>query len=77
MIGGGGVLNWSYVQDGLVDEVSLLLAPVSDASPSAPGLSTAKEPLTRVQPHLFTLIEVKPLKDSTRMAALQSEQPKT
>lgn len=65
MIGGGGVLNWSYVQDGLVDEVSLLLAPVSDASPSAPGLFTAKEPLTRVQPYSFTLIEVKPLKDST------------
>jgi len=62
---GGGVLNWSYVQDGLVDEVSLLLAPVSDASPSAPGLFTAKEPLTRVQPYSFTLIEVKPLKDST------------
>ncbi|NKB10814.1 5-amino-6-(5-phosphoribosylamino)uracil reductase [Ralstonia solanacearum] len=65
MIGGGGVLNWSYVQDGLVDEVSLLMAPVSDASPSAPGLFTAKEPLTRVQPYSFTLIEVKPLKDST------------
>jgi riboflavin biosynthesis pyrimidine reductase len=65
MIGGGGVLNWSYVQDGLVDEVSLLLAPVSDASPNAPGLFTAREPLTRIQPYSFTLIDVKPLKDST------------
>jgi riboflavin biosynthesis pyrimidine reductase len=65
MIGGGGVLNWSYVQDGLVDEVSLLLAPVSDASPNAPGLFTAKEPLTRIAPRSFTLIDVKPLKDST------------
>ncbi len=65
MIGGGGVLNWSYVQDGLVDELSLLLAPVSDASHSAPGLFTAEEPLTRIQPHSFTLIDVKPLKDST------------
>lgn len=33
---------------------ALLLAPVSDASPSAPGLFTAKEPLTRVQPYSFT-----------------------
>jgi riboflavin biosynthesis pyrimidine reductase len=57
--------NWSYVQDGLVDEVSLLLAPVSDASPPAPGLFTAKEPLSRIQPRAFTLIDVKPLKDST------------
>lgn len=65
MIGGGGVLNWSYVQDGLVDEVSLLLAPVSDASPTAPGLFTAKAPLTWVAPRSFTLIDVKPLKDST------------
>ncbi|HEL7629148.1 TPA: RibD family protein [Stenotrophomonas maltophilia] len=65
MIGGGGVLNWSYVRDGLVDEVSLLLAPVSDASPSAPGLFTAKEPLTRIAPQSFTLIDAKPLKDST------------
>ncbi|WP_372380918.1 dihydrofolate reductase family protein [Xanthomonas sp. NCPPB 1754] len=65
MIGGGGVLNWSYVQDGLVDEVSLLLAPVSDASPDAPGLFTAKEPLTRTRPYSFTLIDVKPLNDST------------
>ncbi|MCJ0765987.1 dihydrofolate reductase family protein [Variovorax terrae] len=65
MIGGGGVLNWSYMQDGLVDEVSLLLAPVSDASPDAPGLFTAKAPLTRIAPRSFTLIDVKPLRDST------------
>jgi len=65
MIGGGGVLNWSYVQDGLVDELSLLLCPVSDASPAAPGLFTAKEPFSQVQPRAFTLIDVKALKDST------------
>lgn len=65
MIGGGGVLNWSYLQDGLVDELSLLMAPVTDASPQAPGLFTAKEPLTSVQPHSFSLLDVKPMKDST------------
>ncbi len=65
MIGGGGVLNWSYLHDGLVDEVSLLLAPVSDASSDAPDLFTAREPFSRIQPRSFTLIDVKPLKDST------------
>lgn len=65
MIGGGGVLNWSYLQDGLVDELSLLMAPVADGSPDAPSLFTAKEPLTRVQPCSFTLIEAKPLEGGT------------
>lgn len=65
MIGGGGVLNWSYLQDGLVDELSLLMAPVADGSPDAPSLFTAKEPLTRVQPRSFTLIEAKPLEGGT------------
>ncbi|MBG6596005.1 RibD family protein [Pseudomonas aeruginosa] len=65
MIGGGGVLNWSYLQDDLVDELSLLMAPVTDASPEAPGLFTAKEPYTKVQPRSFSLIEAKPMNDST------------
>ncbi|MBE2321090.1 dihydrofolate reductase family protein, partial [Solirubrobacter sp. CPCC 204708] len=65
MIGGDGVLNWSYLQDGLVDELSLLMAPVADASPNAPSLFTAKEPLTQVQPRAFTLIEANPLEGGT------------
>lgn len=65
MIGGGGVLNWSYLQDGLVDEVSILMAPITDASSEAPGLFTAKEPLTTVEPRSFSLIGVKQMKDST------------
>ena len=65
MIGGGGVLNWSYLQDGLVDELSLLMAPIADASPDAPSLFTAKEPLTQVQPRSFTLIDAKPLEGGT------------
>lgn len=65
MIGGGGVLNWSYLQDDLVDEISILMAPITDASPEAPGLFTATAPLTTVEPHSFSLIDVKPLKDST------------
>lgn len=65
MIGGGGVLNWSFLQDGLVDEVSVLLAPIADGKPDAPRLFSAKEPLSRVEPRSFTLVEAKPLKDST------------
>jgi riboflavin biosynthesis pyrimidine reductase len=65
MIGGGGVLNWTYLQAGLVDEVSILMAPIADGSPDAPSLFTAKEPLSKVQPRSFSLIDVKPLEDST------------
>ena len=32
MLGGGGVLNWSMVQAGLVDELSLVMAPAADGS---------------------------------------------
>lgn len=65
MIGGGGILNWSYLQSGLVDEVSILLAPIADASTDAPRLFSAKEPYSSVEPHSFSLISVEPLKDST------------
>lgn len=65
MIGGGGVLNWSFLQSGLVDEVSIVMAPIADGSPDSPRLFMTKEPLSKVQPRSFSLIEAKPLEDST------------
>ncbi|MGM7722857.1 dihydrofolate reductase family protein [Metabacillus sp. Hm71] len=29
MIGGGGLLNWSFLQNGFVDEVSIVMAPIA------------------------------------------------
>ena len=65
MIGGGGVLNWSFLHDDLVDEVSIVYGPFADASRNSPGLFTAAEPLSAVEARSFTLIEAKPLRDST------------
>ncbi|MBE1237577.1 RibD family protein [Phaeovibrio sulfidiphilus] len=65
MIGGGGVLNWSFLQAGLVDEVSVLLAPIADGSPDSPRLFQAREPYCSVGPRSFTLIEARPLEDSS------------
>lgn len=65
MIGEGGTVNWSYIHSGLVDEVSLVIAPIADGSLEAQSLFMAKEPLSEVQPVAFTLIEAKPLKEST------------
>ena len=38
MLGGGGVLNWSFIQAGLCDEVSVVVAPVADGSSDTPAL---------------------------------------
>lgn len=64
MIGGGGTVNWSYIQSGLVDEVSIVMAPIADGSDSQ-SLFIAKENFSEVKPVAFTLIETKPLKEST------------
>lgn len=64
MIGGGGVLNWSFLQAGLVDEVSVVVGPFADGDPDNPSLFTAKEPLSAIEAKTFELIEAKPLEDS-------------
>src|SRR5699024_10230034 len=64
MIGGGGVLNWSYLQEGLVDEVSLVVGPFADGDPDNPSLFTAVKGLSEIEPISFNLIEAKPLEDS-------------
>jgi riboflavin biosynthesis pyrimidine reductase len=38
MLGGGGVLNWSFIQAGLCDEISVVIAPVADGSSDASAL---------------------------------------
>lgn len=64
MIGGGGVLNWSFLHAGLVDEISLVVAPFADGATTQPGLFSAVEPLSVPQAHSFTLIEARELRDS-------------
>ena len=64
MIGGGGVLNWSFLQDDLVDEVSIVKGPFADGSTDSQGLFTAAEPLSEVEARSFTLIEARPLNNS-------------
>ena len=35
MVAGGGLINWSFAQAGLLDEVSVVMAPVADGSTGA------------------------------------------
>lgn len=65
MIGGGGTLNWSYLQDGLVDEISLIVAPIADGSSETQSLFMAKEPFSKVSPIAFEVTNVQILEDST------------
>ncbi len=46
MLGGGGVLNWSFIQAGMCDEVSVVIASAADGSPQTPTLFAARDGLT-------------------------------
>ncbi|MFT0848249.1 RibD family protein [Actinomycetaceae bacterium L2_0104] len=43
MLGGGGVLNWSFIQAGMCDEVSLVIAPAADGSSQTPSLFETRD----------------------------------
>ncbi|GGP10721.1 RibD family protein [Oceanobacillus neutriphilus] len=58
MLGGGGVLNWSFIQAGLCDEVSILMAPFADGSASTHALFQTKEGLSEDIPVTFDLEHV-------------------
>lgn len=53
ILGGGGVLNWSFLQAGLADEVSQVIAPAADGSCHTQTLFMAKEGLSKDQPLRF------------------------
>lgn len=65
MLGGGGVLNWSFIQAGYCDEVSILMAPAADGSRDTQTLFMTKEGLTADAAQGFRLIDVKALGSGT------------
>lgn len=65
MVGGGGVINWSFIQNGLVDEVSMILAPIANADPEAHRFFTAREPYSQIDPTAFQLKSVEELEHGT------------
>lgn len=58
MLGGGGVLNWSFIQQGLCDELSLVLSNAADGSTDTPTLFSAVPGLSSTTPRTFTLKNV-------------------
>ncbi|MGO1945020.1 MAG: dihydrofolate reductase family protein, partial [Ancrocorticia sp.] len=60
MLGGGGVLNWSFIQAGMCDELSIVIAAAVDGASDSPSVFEARN-LTSDDPRSFTLetVEVK------------------
>ncbi|MBM7601449.1 riboflavin biosynthesis pyrimidine reductase [Virgibacillus halotolerans] len=65
MVGGGGTINWSFVQNGLVDEVSVILAPIANADPNGNRFFVAKEPYSSMKETAFQLKSVEKLEHGT------------
>ena len=55
MLGGGGVLNWSFIQAGMCDEISVVIAPCADGSAETQTLFQARAGLSTEEPVGFTL----------------------
>lgn len=59
MLGGGGILNWSFIQAGMCDEISVVIAAAADGSSDTPALFRAKDRLSENNAVGFQLKEAK------------------
>lgn len=61
MLGGGGVLNWSFIQAGMCDEISVVIAAAADGDTDTPALFSSKENIVPAKALGFRLesVEVK------------------
>lgn len=55
MLGGGGVLNWSFIQAGMCDELSIVMTPAADGSSQTPTLFETRGNLANDKPVGFIL----------------------
>ncbi|WP_303237334.1 RibD family protein [uncultured Bilophila sp.] len=58
MVSGGGFINWSFLQAGLIDELSLVLAPVADGENATVTLFEKSSHLQQTPSVAFTLKSV-------------------
>lgn len=59
MLGGGAALNWSFIQAGMCDEVSVVIAAVADGSSNTQTLFMTRNGLSNDTPVGFKLQEAK------------------
>ncbi|KUP25930.1 RibD family protein [Paenibacillus sp. DMB5] len=63
MLEGGGYLNGAFLNEGLVDELSLIVAPIAEASSNSVTLFETSSFITNQHPVNFNLKEVEKLDD--------------
>ena len=61
-VSGGGILNWSFANEGLIDELSLIVAPVADGDSNTPTIFERSEKLPYHGPVRFTLKSAETIK---------------
>lgn len=59
MVSGGGFINWSFLQAGVVDELSLLIAPVADGENNTVTLFEKSSNLSKNIPVEFKLKDIR------------------
>lgn len=61
MVSGGGYINGSFLAEGLIDELSLVMTPATDASSETSTLFETGEYLPKINPVEFKLLNVEKL----------------
>lgn len=65
MIAGGGMTNWAFAGKGLIDELSLVIAPVADGGTTSVSIFENSDFFSGNEPVVFELKEVKQLEGSS------------
>lgn len=61
MIAGGGAMNASFLQEDLIDELSLVISPLADGNTTSVSIFERGDFLPHRKPVAFSLIDAKPL----------------
>lgn len=64
---GGGLMNWSLVQENLVDELSIVIAPAADGDPSTVTIFEKSYFLPAREPAVFQIKDVRKIGDAVHL----------
>ena len=73
MVAGGGVMNWSFLAQGCIDELSLVIAPVADGSTTAVSIFEQSEFSPYSSPITLCLKQMKLLDENVLWLRYQKE----
>ncbi|MBM7687747.1 dihydrofolate reductase family protein [Enterococcus ureilyticus] len=65
MVSGGGYINWSFLQEGLIDEVSIVMTPATDGRTDTNTIFERADSLPEIAPVGFKLKSVDIIEEDT------------